>query len=113
MAWDVVFHPEMVTDFGTLRAEVQDELLAHAELLKRFGPTLGRPSVDTLKGGRVANLKELRFSAGGGVWRLAFAFDAQRIAVLLVAGDKRGRDQVRFYKGLVKLAEERWATWTP
>jgi Phage derived protein Gp49-like (DUF891) len=54
-------------------------------------PSLGRPRVDTLKGSRIANLKELRFVAGGGVWRVALAFDATRVAVLRVAGDKRSK----------------------
>ncbi len=80
-------------------------------LIEQFGPALGRPAVDTLKGSSVANLKELRFSAGGGVWRVAFAFDGDRVAVLLAAGDKGGKDQDRFYRAMMKLAEERWATW--
>lgn len=86
-------------------------LLAHAGLLARFGPTLGRPVVDTLKGSKIANLKELRFGAGGGVWRVAFAFDVQRIAVLLAAADKRLRPQARFYKAFIAVAERRWASW--
>jgi len=44
---------------------------------------------------------------------VAFAFDGNRVAVLLVAGDKGGKDQARFYKALIKLAEERWDTWKP
>jgi len=46
--------------------------------------------VDTLKGSRYANMKELRFSAADGEWRVAFAFDPRRAAILLVAGDKSG-----------------------
>jgi hypothetical protein len=107
----VGFHPALAQEFADLPELVQDELLAHARLLETFGPSLGRPSVDTLKGSRIANLKELRFSAGGGIWRVAFAFDGKRVAVLLVAGDKRGRDQVRFYKALVATAEQRFASW--
>jgi hypothetical protein len=53
----------------------------------------------------------LRFNAAGGVWRVAFAFDGQRIAVLLVAGDKRGVAQERFYRRLIALAEHRFETW--
>ena len=75
MIWAVVFHEEFNPEFELLAAEVQDELLAHARLLAQFGPTLGRPRVDTLEGSRHANLKELRFDAAGGVWRVAFAFD--------------------------------------
>jgi len=40
---------------------LQDELLAHAKLLQSYGPDLGRPTVDTLKGSRHANMKELVF----------------------------------------------------
>ena len=63
---------------------VQDELLAHARLLEEFGPQLGRPHADTLNGSAHANMKELRFDADDGVWRLAFAFDPRRKAILLV-----------------------------
>jgi hypothetical protein len=54
-----------------LAENLQDELLAHAQLLAKFGPHLGRPSVDTLKGSRHANMKELQFSWNQQVWRLA------------------------------------------
>lgn len=82
--------------------------------LRSLARTLGRPAVDTLKGSEVSNLKELRFSADAGVWRVAFAFDGNRIAVLLVAGNKagkRGGAERRFYNTLIALAEQRWATW--
>jgi hypothetical protein len=91
MAWRVVFHRAFDAEFERLAAEVQDELLAHAALLAQFGPTLGRPRVDTVEGSRHANMKELRFDSAGGVWRVAFAFDPFRRAVLLVAGDKKVR----------------------
>jgi hypothetical protein len=73
-----------------LPESVQDELYAHAERLAVFGPNLGRPHADTLEGSKHANMKELRFNADDGVWRVAFAFDLERKAVLLVAGDKSG-----------------------
>ena len=72
-----------------------------ALLLQQFGPNLGRPHVDTLKGSRHANMKELRFEAADGIWRLAFAFDPKRRAVLLVAGDKSGGSHKRFYRELI------------
>jgi transcriptional regulator with XRE-family HTH domain len=106
--WDVQFHPELAAELNDLPAAVRVELLARAGLLARFGPTLGRPVVDTLKGSKIANLKELRFGAAGGVWRVAFACDAKRIAVLPAAADKRGRPQARFCKALIVLAERRW-----
>jgi hypothetical protein len=77
-----------------------------ARLLQQFGPQLGRPRVDTLKGSRHANMKELRLSAADGEWRVAFAFDPKRSAILLVAGDKSGVSEKRFYRELIRKADE-------
>lgn len=85
--WIVELAPEFEPELRARPAEVRIELLAQARVIERFGPTAGRPRVDTLKGSRHANMKELRFDAGGGVWRVAFAFDPERKAILLVAGD--------------------------
>jgi len=84
--------------------------LAHIELLEQFGPQLGRPQADTLNGSRHANMKELRFRAAGGVWRVAFAFDPNRKAILLVAGDKSGVGEKRFYRQLIEKADARFDT---
>ena len=81
-----------------------------ARVLQEFGPQLGRPRVDTLNGSRHANMKELRFSAAGGEWRVAFAFDPRRKAILLVAGDKSGGSEKRFYRELIRKADERFDT---
>jgi hypothetical protein len=67
-------------------------------------PQLGRPRVDTLKGSRHRNMKELRFSAADGEWRVAFAFDPRRKVILLVAGDKSGDSEKRFYRELIRKA---------
>ena len=87
----VLIHEDFDPEFNVLPEDVQDELLAHARMLQKFGPTLGRPWVDTLKGSHHANMKELRFKAADGVWRVAFAFDPERRAILLVCGDLIGR----------------------
>ena len=109
VAWEVVFHPDFDPEFDALAPEVQDELLAQAKLLEVFGPTLGRPRADTLKGSRHANMKELRFTTDGGVWRIAFAFDPERKAVLLVAADKSGVGERRlYYRRLIGKADERF-----
>ncbi|QMV18143.1 hypothetical protein GOB94_05125 [Granulicella sp. 5B5] len=57
---------------------------------------------------RHANMKELRFDADDGVWRIAFAFDPQRHAILLIAGDKSGGSERRFYRELIRKADERF-----
>ncbi len=88
--------------------KVRTELLAHARLLEERGPLLGRPHADTLNGSSHANMKELRFNADDGVWRVAFAFDPRRKGILLVAGDKSGGNESRFYKRLIAIADKRF-----
>jgi len=53
-------------------------------------------------------MKELRFNADKGVWRVAFAFDPERKATLLAAGDKKGADQTKFYDRLIRTADARF-----
>jgi hypothetical protein len=108
MVWTVLFHSAFDAEFSALAEGLQDELLAHANLLAAFGPHLGRPTVDTLNGSKHANMKELRFSWSDEVWRVAFAFDPKWQAVLLVGGDKGGADQRRFYKRLLSTADARY-----
>jgi len=108
MIWEVAFHDEFDSEFDALPEEVQDEMLAQVTLLKQFGPQLGRPHVDTLNGSHHANMKELRFDAADGVWRVAFAFDVARKAVLLVCGDKSGGSEQQFYRQLIKKADGRF-----
>jgi hypothetical protein len=108
MAWKVAFAEEFFAEYEALAKAVQDELLLGAKLLELYGPSLGRPHVDTLNGSEYANMKELRFRADDGVWRVAFAFDPKRNAILLVAGDKSGVSQARFYKRLIATADSRY-----
>jgi hypothetical protein len=108
MRWIVEIGDEFEPEFDVLHEDVQMEILALARLLQQFGPQLGRPRVDTLNGSRHANMKELRFSAADGEWRVAFAFDAKRNAILLVAGDKSGVGERRFYRELIRRADDRF-----
>jgi hypothetical protein len=111
MKWIVKFYTKFEEEFDQLNQEVQDELLSHALLLEKFGPQLGRPWVDTLKGAKHSNMKELRFKAASGVWRVAFAYDPKRQAILLVAGNKSGVSEARFYKELIRRADERFSLY--
>lgn len=110
MSWNVRFHDEFDAEFAALAEDVQDNLLAAAKAVQIAGPKAGRPHVDTLNGSKHANMKELRFTAHGGreVWRAAFAFDPDRAAIVLVAGEKQGRNQQLFYKRLIKIADRRF-----
>ena len=108
MRWEVDLHDDFVPEYRVLHKDVQDELLACIELLEQFGPQLGRPRADTLTNSLHANIKELRFDAADGVWRVAFAFDPNRKAIILAAGDKSGVGEKRFYRQLIDKADARF-----
>ena len=108
MSWQILFDDEFAEELASFDFAVRVELLARAALLERFGPNLGRPRVDTLNGSRHSNMKELRFNAADGVWRVAFAFDPGRRAILLAAADKAGTSNKRFYKRLISIADTRF-----
>lgn len=110
--WEVIFHDEFLPEFRAFDLEVRRELVAAARAIELAGPKTGRPHVDTLNGSKHDNMKELRFKAHNGseIWRAAFAFDPQRKAYVLVAGDKQGQDEAAFYKTLIKTADKRFDT---
>jgi hypothetical protein len=108
MAWTVAFHPRFAAEVDEYPIDVRRGLIAMAMLLADAGPQLRRPHCDTLAGSRHANMKELRFAAEDGVWRIAFAFDPERQAILLAGGDKAGVKSARFYKRLIAKADARF-----
>ena len=109
MKWAVKFHDDFKAELLDFERSVRVSLVSAAQLLVDYGPLLGRPHVDTLKGSAHANMKELRFEAADGEWRAAFAFDPERKAIVLVAGDKSGGSQKRFYKRLIAKADLRFS----
>ena len=82
----------------------QQDILAAIFVLEQFGPTLGRPYVDSIQGtSKVKNLKELRVQHKGKPFRVFFAFDPIRQAVMLCGGDKSG--DKHFYETMIPIAE--------
>jgi len=69
----------------------------------RRGPALGRPHVDTIKRSKHSNMKELIVQHAGRPYRVLFAFDPRRCAILLIGGDKTGHD--RWYAEYVPIAD--------
>ena len=108
MQWKVEFHDRFKGEIKDLPADVRLELLAHLVLLRDKGFRLGRPEVDTLEGSKNANMKELRIKVLKVQWRFAFAFDPERMAVVLCGGAKSGVSQKLFYKRLIDLADRRY-----
>ena len=107
MTWVVEFHDAFADEFRDWRHDVQKAAATSIAILELVGPMLGRPHADTLKGSRHKNMKELRFSMGDGEWRIAYAFDPRRRAILLVGASKSGVASDRFYRRLITMADHR------
>lgn len=108
MRWTVIFHPDVSKWLRALDGDTYQQVIAAVRELRDEGPALGRPLADTVKGSKHKNMKELRpGSAGGSEMRILFAFDPERSAILLVAGDKAGRWK-RWYKRAIQLADDRF-----
>lgn len=109
--WQVDFHDEFKSDeWRRMDTEQRKALIAAADALAQVGPQGGRPLIGTLDNPSHPNMKELRYDAHDGteVWRAAFAFDPSRKAIVLVAGDKQGKDESLFYKELLRKANKRF-----
>jgi hypothetical protein len=108
VAWTVIWHPAVAEWRRTLDSDTFQQVTAALRELRDEGPNLGRPLVDTVKGSRHRNMKELRpGSSGRSEIRVLFAFDPQRQGILLVAGDKSGR-WADWYKRAIPLADDRF-----
>jgi hypothetical protein len=107
--WEVEFTDEFEAWFNDLDESVQDTIVRSVELLRRIGPSLGRPGADGVKGSKHANMKELRSQHAGKPYRTFFAFDPRRTAILLIGGCKAGDD--RFYDQMIPLADALYDTY--
>jgi hypothetical protein len=107
MTWSVELDDDFADWLDGLGAGLRNEILSHAGLLCEYGPQLGRPKVDTLEGSAYDNMKELRVQYAGDPWRILFAFDPERKAILLVGGNKAG--DKRWYEKNLPIADARYA----
>ncbi|WP_245541715.1 type II toxin-antitoxin system RelE/ParE family toxin [Sporichthya polymorpha] len=103
--------PEVEDWFEQLEPDLADRVAGAIARLAEEGPGCGRPTVDSIKGSKVHNLKELRPVTGRrSALRILFAFDPARRAVLLVAGDKVN-NWSKWYRDAIPTAERRHAAW--
>jgi len=91
MAFEVEFTNEFEQWWNGLTDSEQLSVRESVEFLAATGPKTGRPDVDTLKGSRFPNMKELRVQHEGRPYRVFFAFDPRRTAMLLIGGGKTGK----------------------
>ncbi len=104
--WNVDSSEEYDSWFLTLEEECKEAVLQRVLLLKQYGPNLPRPYADVLHGSKkYKNLKELRNQTQQHILRVSYYFDIDRKAFLLTGGDKKGKDQDKFYKDLISESE--------
>lgn len=103
MAWTVIFTADFHLWIDAQPVALRNKISAELLNIGFWGPYLGRPLVDTVKGSRYPNMKELRMTWNGDPYRIFFAFDPQRQALVLCAGNKSGRK--RFYETLIRQAD--------
>lgn len=109
MAWDVTIDERVGEWLDALDQDSYEQVIAAINVLRDEGPHLGRPLVDSVSGSAYKNMKELRpGSRGRSEIRVLFAFDPERRALLLVAGDKAG-NWTKWYTKNIPIADARYA----
>ena len=103
MPWDVEYSDEFEEWWNDLTDAEQESVAAHVELLERWGPHLPHPYSSAVARSRHGHMRELRVQHAGRPYRILYAFDPRRIAILLAAGDKTGDD--RWYDTFVPIAD--------
>jgi len=107
MAWEVEFTDEFGRWWDSLTEAAQIDVNASVMLLQQFGPTLRFPHSSGIAGSRFSEMRELRIQHRGRPYRVLYAFDPRRVALLLIGGDKTGHD--RWYEEFVPIADRIFA----
>ena len=105
-SWEIVIHPIVRQWLDSLRRSDYKKVFTALEALEEQGPNLGRPFADEVKNSRYKNMKELR--PRGKNLRLLFAFDPNRKAIILVAGDKTN-NWIKWYEQNIPIADQRFS----
>jgi hypothetical protein len=101
--WAIDRTEQVLEWINDLDEDAKEAIFKSLLILREVGPSLGRPYVDSIKESRHQNMKELRIQNRQRLFRILFAFDPGRNAILLVGGDKRG--DKRFYQKMIPLAD--------
>ena len=109
--WKIITSEKFDTWFLEQSDDEKAAILGKIYLLEEYGPNLSRPYADTLKGSKFANLKELRIKTGSHVFRVTYIFDPEQNGLILIGGDKKGKNQKKFYNDLIKESEQIYTTY--
>lgn len=104
MEWEVEYTDEFEKWWAGLTEGEQEDINAKVILLQHFGPSLRRPHSDVIASSKHSNMKELIIQHAGRPYRVLYAFDPRRCAILLIGGDKTGDN--RWYEKFVPIADQ-------
>ena len=104
MTWDVEGTDEFAAWFASLDEPTREKVSATVTMLEELGPALGHPQSSQIKGSRHSRMRELRIQHKGDPYRVLYAFDPRRTAILLLGGSKAGDD--RWYEQHVPRADD-------
>lgn len=106
MAWQIELSDQVVEFLDRLSDEERIRVVAVIGLLEQAGPSLPTPYSKLIVQSKHKNMKELRIDYGTSCFRILYAFDTTRKAVLLAAADKDAYGYERFYDDFIPLADE-------
>lgn len=104
MEWEVEYTDEFENWWKSLSEGEQIDVAASVELLEKRGPNLPHPHSSAINGSRHGHMRELRIQHRGRPYRIFYAFDPLRVAILLIGGDKTGND--KFYAQFIPVADK-------
>lgn len=104
MEWEVEFTEEFEEWWESLDEGEQEDIDVVVELLIQSGPLLPYPYSSDVRGSKYGEMRELRIQHQGNPYRVLYAFDHRRVAILLTGGSKKGGD--RWYKRFVPVADK-------
>ncbi|HHC24281.1 MAG TPA: addiction module toxin RelE [Desulfobacterales bacterium] len=107
MTWNVEYTDEFGEWWGTLTEAEQTDIVAAVGLLEVRGPALPYPYSSDVRGSRFGQMRELRIQHRGSPYRILYAFDPERTAILLIGGNKTGNR--RWYEKFVPMADRLFA----
>ena len=104
MAYEVEYTDEFEAWWHSLSAAEQNSVASVVVLLEESGPRLDSPYSSAIYGSRHGHMRELRVQHAGRPYRVLYAFDPRRMAILLIGGDKTGDN--RWYARMIPIADD-------
>lgn len=103
MEWQIEFTDAFGDWWDSLSEAEQDSVALYVKMLQAAGPSLVYPYSSGINQSKHAHMRELRVQHAGRPYRVLYAFDPRRAAILLLGGDKTGDD--RWYELNVPKAD--------